>query len=419
MDPYTLFFLIMLVAMTVTLFILFICWKKPVGVAMKVIICTVLAIPSVMIIPAFISQILAWAQDLTPAEPGTIYIETYEGNREDSYNPYHTDDTDNSNGSNGSNGSGMPGDISESPGSGVDYITFLMDDGFYPILDLSPETNFIRISNWLLKLTHDYLLDIENNDLGPLGLADGLTVSSDRLTIDFHLRKSVYFHNGDMLTAHDVVYTYMRWMEAGELRFIKSVSAVDSYTVRFEVEHNDTIYEYLLPENESPIDVMIRFAQYPFLSILNMNATEEDQVMGALIGTGPYCVAEYVPGHYLMLEPNGNYRNGPQGTVPLVFRFAPDAASMDERISILQRGEADMIFGLSIDELDQYYLNYPDELFVSIFPVELRSKEYHGFYGDHYEDGVYGIISTTSFGGIMPTDEIVIGDMHFRVGLDW
>ena len=297
-----------------------------------------------------------------------------------------------------------PGEESEFAGTVhyIDNITFLMDEIIPNLFD-----EYDRTSDWLRRLTHDTLLERDKyyNDITP-ALAQSWSLMGDGLTMYINLRDDVFFHNGDRLTSQDVVWTYTRAMEHGLISgLVQNVVAVDEYTILFEFresinfpqenEWRDFLFELSLP------------------MILSKNAMENDQGFGALIGTGPYSVAEYFPeAAIIVLEPNGNYWNGPQGPLSLLFMFET-SASLDERISMLDRGEADMIFGLSIDVLNQYYMK--DEFGVTVFPVELRSKEYHGFDDTRYESGVYGIIGIKSFGGIMPTDEIVIGDMHFRV----
>ena len=44
-------------------------------------------------------------------------------------------------------------------------------------------------------------------------LAESWTVSDDGLVYTFHLRDDVTFHNGEKLTADDVVYTIDRMMD--------------------------------------------------------------------------------------------------------------------------------------------------------------------------------------------------------------
>jgi peptide/nickel transport system substrate-binding protein len=69
-------------------------------------------------------------------------------------------------------------------------------------------------------------------------------VSRDGLVWDFKLHQGVKFHDGSELTAGDVVYSFQRLLAIGKapaapfLPVLKagSVSSVDRYSVRFQLE---------------------------------------------------------------------------------------------------------------------------------------------------------------------------------------
>ena len=88
-----------------------------------------------------------------------------------------------------------------------------------------------------------------DGSVGPY-LAEKWDISDDSLTYTFYLRKGVKFHNGDELTAEDVVFSTERLVNIGEGRAyllqakdaqgkiiagIESVKAVDNYTVEFKL----------------------------------------------------------------------------------------------------------------------------------------------------------------------------------------
>jgi len=81
-------------------------------------------------------------------------------------------------------------------------------------------------------------------------LAEKWDISDDFLTYTFHLRGGVKFHNGDELTAEDVVFSTERLFDIGEgfgyilqtkdtqgriISGIESVKAIDDYTVEFRL----------------------------------------------------------------------------------------------------------------------------------------------------------------------------------------
>ncbi|GAG52115.1 unnamed protein product, partial [marine sediment metagenome] len=81
-------------------------------------------------------------------------------------------------------------------------------------------------------------------------LAEKWDISDDFLTYTFYLKEGVKFHNGDELTAEDVVFSTERLVSIGEGRAyilqskdtqgniisgIESVKAIDDYTVEFKL----------------------------------------------------------------------------------------------------------------------------------------------------------------------------------------
>jgi len=81
-------------------------------------------------------------------------------------------------------------------------------------------------------------------------LAEKWDISDDFLTYTFHLRRGVKFHNGDELTAEDVVFSTERLFDIGEgfgyilqtkdaqgniIAGIESVKAIDEHTVEFKL----------------------------------------------------------------------------------------------------------------------------------------------------------------------------------------
>lgn len=92
-------------------------------------------------------------------------------------------------------------------------------------------------------------------------LATSYDVSEDGLTYTFHLRDDVYFHNGEKMTASDVVFSYKRAMDpnfmmTGFTVNIADIVAVDDYTVEITLSTSyatfllNTCYVFILSEKE-------------------------------------------------------------------------------------------------------------------------------------------------------------------------
>ena len=82
-------------------------------------------------------------------------------------------------------------------------------------------------------------------------LAQSWNISPDAKVYEFKLRKGVKFHNGDTVTAEDVVFSFWRY-KASQAKLIhgrtEGVEATDPYTVRFRFkEPFPDFLEYFIP----------------------------------------------------------------------------------------------------------------------------------------------------------------------------
>ena len=99
---------------------------------------------------------------------------------------------------------------------------------------INPLTTTNTISANLMELIFSSLVKIDSKQNLVPDLATEWSMSSDGLRWTFHLRHDAVFHDGERLTAHDVVFTYQSMMMtvmATRFSFIDSVSASDNYTV--------------------------------------------------------------------------------------------------------------------------------------------------------------------------------------------
>ncbi|HYX02390.1 MAG TPA: ABC transporter substrate-binding protein [Reyranella sp.] len=215
------------------------------------------------------------------------------------------------------------------------------------------------------------------NLLGQLEPVPGLAESWKRLderTIELALRKGVKFHNGDEMTADDVVFTFGRErmfgpdydMSSSKTLFtsvlirdsvegkklppevpaiakrmfpaLEKVEAIDKYTVRFTNRTPDVTLEG-------------RIGRYG-CEIISRRAFEEAKSWvewaRAPVATGPYKVREFVPDQSLVLDAHDDYWGGrpPLKSVRLV--VVPEVAS---RINGLLAGQFDFACDVPPDQI--------------------------------------------------------------------
>jgi ABC-type transport system substrate-binding protein len=89
-----------------------------------------------------------------------------------------------------------------------------------------------------LYAIHDALLKPMPEGLLTPSLAASWTESPDGLVYDFTLRQGVTFHNGDPVTASDVVFSFQRYKGAGKTVLqekVSGVEALEAHRVRFQL----------------------------------------------------------------------------------------------------------------------------------------------------------------------------------------
>ena len=167
-------------------------------------------------------------------------------------------------------------------------------------------------------------------------LAEKWDISDDFLTYTFHLRKGVKFHNGDELTAEDVVFSTERLFDIGEGRAyilqskdaqgkiiagIESVKAVDNYTVEFK-----------LARPFGPFVLALANLYILNKSQVMENIDRSDKMYGEMgdygkkwlltndAGSGPYTVKEMKMEESLLGEKFDDYWGGWEEGAPDFFR---------------------------------------------------------------------------------------------------
>ncbi|MCH4562788.1 extracellular solute-binding protein [Halomonas sp. EGI 63088] len=128
-------------------------------------------------------------------------------------------------------------------------------------------------------------------------LAEGIRLDPERHWIEFDLRPEARFHDGEPVTADDVVFSFELLTEQGNPFYgayyaaVESVVALDAHTVRFEFANNHS--------RELPLIV----GQLPVLP--RHYWQERDFTAPTLArhpGSGPYRIAEVEPGRRIVYQ---------------------------------------------------------------------------------------------------------------------
>ena len=205
-----------------------------------------------------------------------------------------------------------------------------LDESLDPHLAVAAGTKEVmfNVFEGLMKPTSD-------GDLTP-AIAESYTLSDDQKTYTFTLRQGVKFHNGETVTADDVVYSIQRCADAtaGEplvpaFKAIESVEKVDDQTVAITLK---------APDNE--------FLAYLTTAILPADYDQQDT---APVGTGPFKFVSWELGGDVVLEAFEDYWGGAPAVKRVIFRTIPEALN---RTIGLETGEVDLAYDLGITDLE-------------------------------------------------------------------
>jgi peptide/nickel transport system substrate-binding protein len=177
--------------------------------------------------------------------------------------------------------------------------------------------------------------DNETLELKPL-LAESWTISDDKLTYTFTIRKGIKWQDGTPFTADDVVFSYETIMDpkvdAPQLRSyyqeIKNVEAVNEHTVKFTYARP----YFLALEFCGGIPIVPKH-------VFENGDFNTNPAGRAPIGTGPFRFVKWTTGREVVLEKNDDYWGEKPQINKIVFRIINDPSVT---LQVLKREELDV-----------------------------------------------------------------------------
>lgn len=169
-------------------------------------------------------------------------------------------------------------------------------------------------------------------------------VSEDGLTVIYKLKSGILWSDGEPLTSEDIKFTWEAIVDPDSgastttgYKDIESIETPDELTaiLHFSKPHAAflSLFPFIMPKHYcgEPADMFNwEYNQKP-------------------IGTGPFKMVEWVPGSHVVLERNDLYREeGKPYIDQMIFQFVPNT---DTALIMLQSGEADIIYGATIDQV--------------------------------------------------------------------
>jgi len=183
------------------------------------------------------------------------------------------------------------------------------------------------------------------------GLAEKWEISADGLVYTFHLRKGVKFHNGEVLKADDVLYTFDRMLnpatKAHNTDFMDMIAgAKDRMTGKADTVSGIKVLD------GATVQITLATPYAPFLaniatpagSIFNRKATEAAGDQFGLepivtVGSGPFIYSENVVNDHFTFTAFKDYWRGASALKGITFKIIPDA---DTQRMLFETGEMDI-----------------------------------------------------------------------------
>jgi len=201
---------------------------------------------------------------------------------------------------------------------------------------LNPGLGVLEEAYTIYDLVYDSMYQLELDGTYTLELAEDAQVSEDGTVWTFTLRDGITFHDGEPLTADDVVFSYNFYAAQEEFpylpvytEFFESVEAPDEKTVVITLSEaipnieSQLIFLYVLPEHIwSEVEIPTEFENLE------------------MIGSGPFKLSEYRQNEFVVLEAvKDHYLYSPKIDGAIFQTFE----NQDALVQALKTGQVDMI----------------------------------------------------------------------------
>lgn len=168
----------------------------------------------------------------------------------------------------------------------------------------------------------------------------GVTIDGSKMTVKYTLRQDVVWHDGEPFKPEDVVFTWRALTHPDN-----PTIGMESYRQIEDIEivAPDTILIHLksfMPAYQELFDFVLPSHLFPEDGVISTS----DPFNKMPIGTGPFRVADWVPGQQIILEANENYYGDGPYLDRIIYRIVPDPSI---RVTQLKTGEADIAFRIS------------------------------------------------------------------------
>ena len=207
----------------------------------------------------------------------------------------------------------------------------------------------------IMRHVYESLITLNDNFEVEAMLAESYEVSEDGKQITFNLREDVKFHNGEIMSADDVVSSMNRWKE--------NTSLGKAYFENAEFAKKDESTVVLSMEERlfTALNMLADPGQAAIISPMSENDAATAEGLQNFIGTGPYKFVEWKSDQNVHLEKYDDYASvdtiasGLAGKKEafiddIIFEFVTDSST---RLAGIQTGEYDVVNAIPFDNAEQ------------------------------------------------------------------
>jgi peptide/nickel transport system substrate-binding protein len=213
---------------------------------------------------------------------------------------------------------------------------------------LNPGAAVLAEAYTIFELVYDSMYELNLDGSFSLAVAESVDRSPDGLVYTYKIRKGIKFHDGEPMTAKDIVFTYDFYKAHEDFPYLNAYTAYidkteapDDYTVVVTLTEaipnieSQLVYMYILPEH-----IWKDYAE-------GSAATEFENV--EMIGTGPFKMVEYKQNEFVHLKANKEHFLQPPKVEEVIFQTFE---SQDVLVQAIKSGQVDMITEMPATAVD-------------------------------------------------------------------
>lgn len=201
---------------------------------------------------------------------------------------------------------------------------------------LNPGLGVLSEAYTIYELVYDSMYQLQLDGTYTLELAEDVQVSDDGTVYTYTLRDGITFHDGEPLTAADVVFTYNLYAAQADFPFLPVYTG---YFASVEAPDDQTVVVTLsepIPNIESQLVFLYVLPEHIWSAVENPAEFENAE----MIGTGPFRLAEYRQNEFVNLAAvQDHYLQAPLINNAVFQTFD----NQDALVQALRTGQVDMI----------------------------------------------------------------------------